>query len=77
MAKAPATVTLATSDVVQQTFDVPAGVSKLMIPLTVGGFMRGVLERNDTTVISHQPDNYTFLASPQTYNYNMFVTCSQ
>ncbi|GJE97162.1 glycoside hydrolase family 71 protein [Phanerochaete sordida] len=72
-ATAPGSVTLYTADSAQQTFQVQAGVNKLQMPLTPGGYMRGVLERDGQTVIDLRPDGYTFDANPQTYNYNAFT----
>ena len=73
LARAPGTLTLHTSDSSAQTFAVAPGVNKLQMPLTPGGYMRGVLVRDGQTLIDLRPDNYTFTASPQTYNYNAFT----
>ena len=72
-ATAPATVTLATSDSVSKQFSVNAGVSKLSLELTPGGYMQASLSRNGNTVVNLQPDGYSFNPNPQTYNYNAFV----
>ena len=73
LATAPVSVTLYTSDSAQQTFSVTAGVNKLQMPLTPGGYMRGVLSRNGETVIDFRPQGYNFTATPETYNYNAFA----
>ncbi|GBE84927.1 glycoside hydrolase family 71 protein [Sparassis latifolia] len=73
MATAPGTVTLSTSNSNSQTFPVDAGVTKLSIPLTPGGYMHGVLERNGGTTIDLQPADYTFNPNPLSYNYNAYV----
>ena len=72
-ASQPGTVTLHTSDSNSQTFQVQAGVNKLFMPLTPGGYMRGVVTRGSQTVIDLRPDGYTFTSSPQNYNYNAFT----
>ena len=72
-ATAPGSVTLSTSDSTQQTFPVQAGVNKLQLELTPGGYMRGVLTRDGKTVIDLRPQGYTFTATPQTYNFNAFT----
>lgn len=72
-ATAPGSVTLYTSDSAQQTFQVQAGVNKLQMELTPGGYMRGVLTRDGQTVIDLRPQGYTFTATPQTYNFNAFT----
>ncbi|OCH91847.1 glycoside hydrolase [Obba rivulosa] len=72
-ATAPASVTLATSDSTSQTFSVPAGVSKLSVALTPGGYMHGTVSRNGATVVDLNPSDYTFNPNPQTYNYNAYV----
>ena len=75
-ATAPGTVTLYTSDTAKQTFQVTAGVNKLSMPLTPGGYMRGTLARGGQTVVDLKPAGYTFTANPQTYNYNAFTAFS-
>ncbi|KAI0917175.1 hypothetical protein AcV5_007718 [Taiwanofungus camphoratus] len=72
----PATVTLATSDSTSQTFAVPAGVTKLTVPLTPGGYMHGTISRNGANVIDLQPGGYTFETNPSMYNFNAFVAYS-
>ncbi|RXW22872.1 hypothetical protein EST38_g2977 [Candolleomyces aberdarensis] len=76
---APAKVTLTTSNNPdansQKTFDVPAGVSKLSIPITPGGIMKGVIERDGKVVVelAPTPEQFTFQGSPKNYNFNAFV----
>lgn len=74
LAKEPATVVLSVNDdgSNSKTFDVPAGVSKLAIPISAGGTMRGVVQRGGQNVLELKPD-FTFQGSPKTYNYNAFV----
>jgi glucan endo-1,3-alpha-glucosidase len=75
MMSAPGTVTLDTSadGSGAKSFNVPAGVSKLSVPLTVGGGMHGTIQRGGQTVVDVKPDGYTFEQNIQTYNYNAFV----
>lgn len=73
MTTAPSTVTLSVSPTDSTTFQVPAGVSKLAIPISPGGTMKGVIERNGQTVVELNPTEFTFQGSPQTYNFNAFV----
>ncbi|KAF8967166.1 glycosyl hydrolase family 71-domain-containing protein [Flammula alnicola] len=72
---APSTVTLSTSSNSNdsKTFQVPAGLSKLAIPITPGGTMKGVIERDGQTIVELNPTDFTFQGSPQTYNFNAFV----
>ncbi|EPQ54502.1 glycoside hydrolase [Gloeophyllum trabeum ATCC 11539] len=77
MTTAPATVTLSTSATSSQTFNVPAGLSKLSMPITAGGTMKGVISRNGQDVVTLQPDGFQFNGSPASYNYNAFVAFSQ
>jgi glucan endo-1,3-alpha-glucosidase len=74
MAKEPATVVLSVNQdgSNSKTFDVPAGVSKLAIPISAGGRMQGVVQRGGKNVLELKP-NFTFQGSPKTYNYNAFV----
>ncbi|KAF9049586.1 hypothetical protein BDZ89DRAFT_1057464 [Hymenopellis radicata] len=73
LATAPATVTLSTSDTNSQTFDVPAGLSKLSISISAGDTMKGVIERDGDAVVELSPESFSFQGSPQTYNFNAFV----
>ena len=73
MATEPSEVTLETSDSSKKTFNVPAGVTKLAIPITPGGTMKGTVVRNGQTVVELNPTEFTFEGSPKTYNYNAFV----
>ena len=75
-ATSPATVTLSTSTTDSQTFNVSVGVTKLSLPITAGGYMKAVLERNGQTVINLQPHGFYFNPSPPSYNYNAFVISS-
>ncbi|KDQ62413.1 glycoside hydrolase family 71 protein [Jaapia argillacea MUCL 33604] len=73
---APSTVTLSTSPTTSQTFSVPSGVSKLSMPLTPGGNMKGVITRNGADVVDLEPEGYVFDANPTSYNFNAFVAYS-
>lgn len=76
-ARAPCDVDLWTSDTNTQTFTVPAGVTKLSMPLTeTGGFMRARLRRNGAIVTDFAPSNYFYQSTPQTYNFNAFTASS-
>ncbi|KAI9573692.1 glycoside hydrolase family 71 protein [Boletus coccyginus] len=75
-ATSPATVTLSTSSTESQTFNVTAGATKLSVPINAGGFMKAVLQRNGQTIVSLQPQNFTFDPSPPSYNFNAFVVSS-
>ncbi|KAF9483528.1 glycoside hydrolase family 71 protein [Pholiota conissans] len=70
---APATVVLSTSATSIETFEVPAGLSKLAISITPGDTMKGVIQRNGDTVLELNPADFTFQGSPQAYNFNAFV----
>jgi len=69
MATSPSKVTLSTSPSQSKTFDVPAGVSKLSIPISAGGTMYGKIERDGNVVVELDPD-FNFDSNPKTYNYN-------
>ncbi|CAA7261571.1 unnamed protein product [Cyclocybe aegerita] len=73
MTTEPSTVTLATSDTTSKSFEVPAGVTKLAIPITPGGTMRGTIQRGGQVIVELNPKEFTFQGSPKTYNFNAFV----
>jgi glucan endo-1,3-alpha-glucosidase len=73
MTTAPSNVTLTTSPTTSQTFQVPAGLSKLSLPIFPGGTMKGTIERGGQTIVELNPSNFTFQANPPTYNFNAFV----
>lgn len=73
MTTSPSTVTLSVSSSTNQTFNVPAGLTKLSIPLTPGNIMHGTIERDGHVVVDLYPDTFSFEGSPQTYNFNAFV----
>ncbi|PPQ65381.1 hypothetical protein CVT26_000006 [Gymnopilus dilepis] len=73
MATEPSTVVLSVSPTSSMTFQVPAGVSKLAIPITPGDTMKGVIQRNGQTIVELNPTEFTFQGSPSTYNFNAFV----
>lgn len=68
-ATAPGTVTLSADPAKPETFTVPAGVSKLQIPLVPGQGIAASLARDGATVVDMKPDFY-FDPNPETYNYN-------
>ncbi|KAL5638379.1 hypothetical protein ACGC1H_005156 [Rhizoctonia solani] len=68
-ATAPAKVTLSADPAKPEEFDVPAGVSKLRIPLVPGQGIAATMVRGGDTVIEMKPDFY-FDPNPVTYNYN-------
>ncbi|KEP48908.1 glycoside hydrolase family 71 protein [Rhizoctonia solani 123E] len=65
----PAKVTLSADPAKPEEFDVPAGVSKLRIPLVPEQGIAATMVRGGDTVIEMKPDFY-FDPSPVTYNYN-------
>jgi glucan endo-1,3-alpha-glucosidase len=67
-------VTLSTSPTNSNTYNVPAGVSKLSIPISAGDTMKGVIQRNGQTMVELSPPEFTFQGSPANYNFNAFVT---
>ncbi|KAH9936318.1 glycoside hydrolase [Fomitopsis serialis] len=71
----PATVALTTGSGTTQTVDVPAGVTRLSMPLTAGAGMAATMTRGGAAVLSVSPgaDAFTFNPNPQTYNFNAFV----
>ncbi|PFH50093.1 glycoside hydrolase family 71 protein, partial [Amanita thiersii Skay4041] len=71
-ATSTSTITLQ-SGVSSQTFNnVPAGVTKLKIPLA-SGKVAVTMFRNAQKVIDHREDNFEFGATPFLYNYNAYV----
>ncbi|KAG8713557.1 hypothetical protein FRC09_018592 [Ceratobasidium sp. 395] len=68
-AASPGKVILSADPSRPQTFNVPAGVSKLQIPLVPGQGIAATLVRDGVTVIDMKP-NFTFNSNPETYNYN-------
>ncbi|KAH9480430.1 Glucan endo-1,3-alpha-glucosidase agn1 [Psilocybe cubensis] len=73
MTTAPASVVLSTSATNSLTFQVPAGVSKLAIPIAPGDTMSGEIQRDGQTVVSLNPSGFSFNPNPQTFNFNAFV----
>lgn len=71
MATSPSKVTLSTGPS-SKTFDVPAGVTKLTIPISAGGTMYGKVERDGNTIVELDPE-FNFDPNPKTYNYNALV----
>lgn len=73
MTTAPSTVVLSTFEDNAKQFQVPAGVSKLSVPITPGGTMKGVIQRDGKTVVELAPKEFTFQGAPTSYNFNAFV----
>ncbi|KAF9452895.1 glycoside hydrolase family 71 protein [Macrolepiota fuliginosa MF-IS2] len=73
MTTAPSTVILSTFDNNAQQFQVPAGLSKLSVPITPGGTMKGTIQRDGKTVVELSPKEFTFQGTPTSYNFNVFV----
>ncbi|KAI5123868.1 hypothetical protein M0805_005685 [Coniferiporia weirii] len=72
IATSAGSVTLSTSSI-SKTVSVPAGLSQLSLPLVAGDTISASLSRNSASVVSLSP-SFTFNGSPETYNYNAFVT---
>jgi glucan endo-1,3-alpha-glucosidase len=73
MTTAPSNVTLTTSPTTSKTFQVPAGVTNLTLPIFPGGTLNGTIERDGQTIVQLTPTNFTFEANPPSYNFNAFV----
>ncbi|KAI5123869.1 hypothetical protein M0805_005686 [Coniferiporia weirii] len=73
LASSPSNVTLSTSSTTK-TVAVPAGLTQLSLPLVAGDTMNASLSCGSTTIVQLAPNNFTFQATPQTYNFNAFVT---
>ncbi|KAJ3740091.1 glycoside hydrolase family 71 protein [Lentinula detonsa] len=89
---APANVTLqivpsssnsSVSSLTEQTFSVPAGLSKLTIPVSIPDAldsvsMRAVVGRGDVTVIDLDAasQGFEFIKTPQQFNFNAWVGCA-
>jgi len=77
-ATAPGNITLSSapdySDAV--TSEIPAGISKIVHPLVVGGTMKAVITRDGKEVVNLTPEGFNFTATPQVYNFNAFVAAS-
>lgn len=68
-ATSPGSVTLSADPSKPQKFNVPAGVSKLQIPLVPGQAIAATLARGGVNVVEMKPD-FVFEENPETYNYN-------
>ncbi|EKM79227.1 hypothetical protein AGABI1DRAFT_74088 [Agaricus bisporus var. burnettii JB137-S8] len=77
MTTGPSTVILSTSSdaAASQQIQVPLGVSKLSVPITPGGIMKGIIQREGETIVelAPSPEAFTFQGSPASYNFNAFV----
>jgi glucan endo-1,3-alpha-glucosidase len=79
MATQPSTVLLSTDPNLAQksNFDVPAGVSRLSIPISPGGAMYGAIMRGTQTIVELRPQNFSFNGNPVQYNFNVFIAGAQ
>lgn len=57
-----------------KSFMVGAGMTRLSLPLRVGGGMRARMKRDGVVVLDCHPREFTFTGSPEVYNFNAFVT---
>jgi len=73
MTTAPSTVILTTSPTTSGTFQVPAGLTTLQLPITPGGTMKGTIERNGEIIVQVNPSNFTFQGNPSAYNFNILA----
>ncbi|KAH8824975.1 glycoside hydrolase [Flagelloscypha sp. PMI_526] len=71
--KEPATVEIKTSDTNVLSSDLPAGVSKLSLPIAAGESMSANIVRGGQSVVETAQSNFTFNATPQSFNFNSFV----
>ncbi|KZS88511.1 hypothetical protein SISNIDRAFT_490103 [Sistotremastrum niveocremeum HHB9708] len=76
LCSAPSTVTLSTSSTTSQTFQVPAGLSKLNMTLIAGNTMRAVITRGGVTVADTGANSFSFNPNPPSYNFNAYVIAS-
>ncbi|KZS88876.1 hypothetical protein SISNIDRAFT_432302 [Sistotremastrum niveocremeum HHB9708] len=76
LASAPSTVTITTSPTTSQSFSVPAGVSKLSVPLVGGNTMRATVTRGSHTFADTGANSFVFNANPPSYNFNAYVVAS-
>ena len=58
------------------TAQVQPGLSQVSVPLSAGDGMGMTLSRNGQTVVQLNPGEFTFEASPSTYNFNAFAVHS-
>ncbi|KAG6878088.1 hypothetical protein C0993_012415 [Termitomyces sp. T159_Od127] len=73
MTTAPSTVVISTSSQDSETFDVPAGLTKLSVSISPGDGMQGTISRDGNTIVTLNPSNFTFERNPKVYNFNAFV----
>ncbi|KAJ7186743.1 glycoside hydrolase [Mycena filopes] len=71
-ATGPASVTLAAGGSSQTFQNVSAGVTKLKIPLAAGTIAVSLV-RDGTTLIQKTDTEYTYIESPELYNFNFYV----
>lgn len=81
LAKEASTVILSTDPNIasdqQHRFDVPAGASRLSMPIAPGGIIYGKILRGNQTILELRPQGFAFNGSPVQYNYNAFVAGAQ
>jgi glucan endo-1,3-alpha-glucosidase len=56
--------------------NLPAGVSKLRLPLVHDCNVVTILVRDGATVLRFEPPGFRFSTTPHAYNYNAFVAAS-
>jgi glucan endo-1,3-alpha-glucosidase len=56
--------------------NLPAGVSKLRLPLVHDCSVVAILVRGGTVVLRFEPQGFRFSTTPHAYNYNAFVAAS-
>ncbi|KAI0711667.1 glycoside hydrolase family 71 protein [Earliella scabrosa] len=72
---APANVTLSCGTSSQRTV-VPAGVSKLKLPLSTNCAVKAVVVRGSNTTVNMAPAGFNYSTRPTAYNFNAFVAAS-
>ncbi|KAK7689418.1 hypothetical protein QCA50_007210 [Cerrena zonata] len=72
---APANVTQTCGNSTSTTA-VPAGLSKLKLPLMTNCSVKVVVNRGNTTSLTFEPTGFNFSTSPPSYNFNAFVAAS-
>ncbi|KAJ7736811.1 glycoside hydrolase [Mycena metata] len=60
----------------QGSWDVPSGLSKLKLPLTVNCSVTASVQRADGSGMEFSPAGFTFSTAPPSYNFNAFVAAS-
>jgi len=60
-----------------QTFAVSAGVNQFVMPMVPGSGMKAGLSRNGQIVVTADGGNFTVVANPPLYNYNLNIVGTQ